>query len=160
MYMVANFENNLHIELAISSLEESGVPRNKILAIPLEQNKSDMIFDTIYKADGVSNLDLAMILGSMSMVIGTIYGFVLVWGPIIWGLLGLIGGMGIGLLIDLIPKSKIKQRIAKGNNSVMLMVHCANEKECTMIKKTMIESMALAVGKWSINELEGGDLVK
>jgi hypothetical protein len=154
--MIANFENSLNIEIAISSLEQNGIPKNKILAIPLRQIKNDMIFDTINKTDGISNLDLAMILGSMSMTIGTIYGFIFYWGPIIWGLIGLIAGMGIGFLIDIIPKKKknSRKRAANGSNSVILMVHC-NDTEWKNVKKTMEENMALAVGKWDAKVMEG-----
>jgi hypothetical protein len=153
--MIANFENSLNIEIAISELERSGIGRNKILAIPLEQIKSDMVFDTINKADGVSNLDLAMVLGSMFMVIGTIYGFVFKWGPIIWGLIGLLVGMTLGFLIDIIPK-KIKNKRQKstvGKNSVILMVNCS-DKVSLEVKKTMVESMALSVGKWDTKVYE------
>ena len=161
MYIVANFENSLHLELAIIGLEKNGVPRNKILAVPLTSEKNEMVFDTINKADGISNMDNAMIIGSAGMVLGTIYGFVLYWGPIIWGFMGLVIGIFIGFMIDKIPKKKSSAKRGtagassqKGTNSVVLLVNCRSE-ESKEIKNTLMEYCALGVGKMG-NYVNGG----
>jgi len=43
-----------------------------------------MVLDTT--ADGISLFDGAAVLGAVFMELGVIYGFVLKWGPIAWGL--------------------------------------------------------------------------
>ncbi|OAS15647.1 hypothetical protein A8708_03415 [Paenibacillus oryzisoli] len=85
-------------EIAIHEIEKLGVPARNIVALPVENLKSEThIIDSIHRVDGRSILDGAMICATLFSVIGTIYGFVLYWGPIIWGLLGLIGGFFLGL---------------------------------------------------------------
>lgn len=106
MYLVASFHYCMHTELAIAKVEELGVPREQIFAVPLEKRgETRHIFDTIHHADGVSLFDGGAILGSACMVLGVIYGFILAWGPIIWGLIGLAGGFLVGFLIISISAS-------------------------------------------------------
>jgi len=103
MYLVASFHYNLHTEIAITKLEQLGIPPEQILAVPLEKRgETRNIFDTIHHADGISMFDGGAILGTACMVLGVIYGFVLEWGPIVWGLLGLAGGFLAGFLLDLL----------------------------------------------------------
>jgi len=155
MYVVANFQNSLNIELAILGLEKYGVLRRKILAIPLQSIKSDIIFDTINKSDGISSLDTAFVLGTMFMVLGAIYGYVLPWGPIICGLLGLFLGAIIGFVIDIIPKNKSKvNKKPNGEDSVVLLINCTLE-ESVGIKKIVIENTALSVGYLQNTEAGG-----
>lgn len=52
-----------------------------------------MVMDTIHRADGISLFDGAEVSGAILMTLGVVYGFVLKWGPIIWGLIGLLAGV-------------------------------------------------------------------
>lgn len=150
MYLIANFENSLHVELAITGLEEEGIGRNKILAVPLQSGGINIVFDSINQADGISNLDAAMIIGSMTMVIGTIYGYVLYWGPIIWGLIGLFAGAAIGFALDFFlgKKKNSGEGSEKTMNSVVLLVHCTGA-EGKKVKKTLEKYYPLGVGELS-----------
>lgn len=149
MYLVASFHYNLHIEIAIAKVEELGIAKERILAIPLEKRgETRHIFDTIHHADGVSMFDGGAILGSACMVLGVIYGFVLAWGPIIWGLIGMIGGFLIGFLIDLnfnkFRHSKERRREEK-DGELFLMIQC-DEQQADAVKKALWDHLALGVG--------------
>ena len=80
------------------------------------------------------------------MVLGVIYGFVLAWGPIIWGLLGLVGGFLVGFLLD-ISFSKLrhsKERRADNDGELFLIVNC-EQHQVEQVKKTLWEHLALGV---------------
>ncbi len=147
MYLVASFHYCLHTEIAIAKLEQLGVKKEQILAVPLEiRGETRNIFDTIHHADGVSMVDGGAILGSAGMVLGVIYGFVLEWGPIIWGLLGLAGGFLGGLLLD-ISFSKLKHskaRRSENDGELFLMVQC-DSHQVEQVKKTLWDHLALGV---------------
>ncbi|MEN6351295.1 MAG: hypothetical protein ABFD08_18120 [Syntrophomonas sp.] len=97
MYLAASFHYCLHTEIAIAKVEQLGIKKEQILAVPLEvKGETRNIFDTIHHADGISMFDGGAILGSACMVLGVIYGFILEWGPIIWGLIGLAGDSSSG----------------------------------------------------------------
>lgn len=147
MYLVASFHYCLHTEIAIAKMEELGIKKEQIFAVPLDiRGETRNIFDTIHHADGVSMMDGGAILGSAGMVLGVIYGFVLAWGPIIWGLLGLAGGFLIGLVLDLtFTKSKhSKERRNDQDAELFIMVRC-DPHQVEELKKTLWDHLALGV---------------
>lgn len=108
--IIATFEHSPFVEMVIHDIEKLGVPSQNIVALPLENLDSQThIIDSIHRVDGRSILDGAMMGGTIFAVLGAIYGFVWHWGPVIWGLLGLVGGFFLGLIIELaVHKKKIK----------------------------------------------------
>ncbi|MBM7865274.1 hypothetical protein JOC69_000131 [Heliobacterium gestii] len=128
MYVVATFEQSLFLELALSELEEKGISKENILAVPLKMSSNKgKIMDTIYRADGISIFDGATVLGSAAMVLGVIYGYVLAWGPIIWGLIGLTVGFIVGLLLDLAVGNKRKKQ-GNAKADVVVMISCTESQ--------------------------------
>jgi len=147
MYLVASFHYNLHTEIAIAKVEQLGITKEQILAVPLEKRgETRNIFDTIHHADGISLFDGGAILGTACMVLGVIYGFVLEWGPIIWGLLGLGGGFLVGFLLDLFfTKAKhSKERRNEQDGELFLLIHCDKE-QVEEVEKALWDHLALGV---------------
>ena len=61
--------------MAINQLEEKGILKGDIVAIPLENTvQQTKLFDTIHHSDGLSLLDLAAVLGTVFSVLGASYG--------------------------------------------------------------------------------------
>jgi hypothetical protein len=103
MNVVASFDHSAYLELALTALEEKGIPKGQILAIPLNHRKLDRkIFDTIHKSDGISLFDTGAAFAVALSVIGASYGFIAAWGPIIWGLIGAFAGFSLGFGLDLL----------------------------------------------------------
>jgi hypothetical protein len=145
MLVIATFENSLFIEMAISTLEQKGIPKEKIFAAPLDKRKEPrQLFDTIHRADGVSLFDVGAILGTCFMLLGAIYGYVLKWGPIIWGIIGALSGLSIGILI----KFWIVKRNIKGNkkisSEIVLMIRC-EEYQWESVQQLLWDNLALGV---------------
>ncbi len=147
MYLIASFHYCLHTELALAKVEELGIKKEQILAVPLgKKGETRHIFDTIHHADGISLFDGGAILGSVGMVLGVIYGFILTWGPIIWGLIGLMGGILLGFLLDL-SFSKVrhsKERVKDKDAELFLMVQC-DPQQVEDVKKALWDHLALGV---------------
>lgn len=71
MYIVASFEHSAAIELALTELEQIGVEKSDMFALPLRvRNEKKKLFDNAHYSDGVSYIDLATILGSICMLLG------------------------------------------------------------------------------------------
>jgi hypothetical protein len=145
MLVIATFENSLFIEMAISALEQKGIPKEKIFAAPLDKPKEPrQLFDTLHRADGVSLFDAGAILGTCLMLLGAIYGYVLKWGPIIWGIIGALSGLTIGILIKLWLVKKSKNGNKKISSEIVLMIRC-EEYQWDSVQQILWENLALGV---------------
>lgn len=145
MYLAASFHFCLHTELAIAKVEELGVKKEQILAVPLQvRGETGNIFDTIHHADGISLFDGGAILGTACMVLGVIYGFVWEWGPIIWGLLGLGGGFLIGFLLDIFLSRVTKERRKDSDAEMFVMINC-EDSQAKEVEKALWDHLALGV---------------
>lgn len=121
------FMQSISLELAISSLEQNGISRESIFAVPLNERKiSPRLFDTLHHADGFSFISKGAALSTGFSVIGASVGFRLEWGPIYWGLIGASVGFTLGVTIDLliyaIKKNQRKQKTSAPN--VIIIVEC------------------------------------
>lgn len=152
MFVAGSFEYNMHLELAISELEKKGVSRDVIAAVLMDSRVEETkILDTIHRADGISSFDAAALLATFGLLMGAIYGFVLPWGPIVCGLIGLLIGAVIGLFGDIFLSRFVKKLSKKTGNAkgkapqVFVIVECENDKAET-IKDILWDNLALGVG--------------
>jgi hypothetical protein len=133
--IIATFDHSLFVEMVIHDIEKLGVPAQNIVALPVENLDSQThIIDTIHRVDGGSVLDGAMMSATIFSVLGTIYGFVWHWGPIIWGLLGLVGGFLLGLIIEVVINKKKLNVVAKRKSEVIIEVTCSATLQDQLIK--------------------------
>lgn len=147
MHVVSSFHHSLHTELAVSGLIEQGIKQDMIFIAPLEvRGEARKIFDTIHHADGVSLFDGGAILGTACSTLGVIYGFVLSWGPIIWGLLGFAIGFIVGGLLDYVITRvrHSKNRRQDTMSEVIIIVQC-QEHQVDMVKDYLWEHLALGL---------------
>lgn len=145
MLVIATFENSLFIEMAISALEQKGIPKEKIFAAPLDKQKEPrQVFDTIHRADGISLFDAGAILGTCLMLLGAIYGYVLEWGPIIWGIIGALSGLTIGILIKFWLVKKSLNGNKKISSEIVLMIRC-EEYQWDSVQQMLWDNLALGV---------------
>ncbi len=145
MMVIATFENSIYIELAISALEQKGIPKDKIFAVPLDKRQEPkQIFDTIHQSDGVSIFDAGAILGTCFMLLGAIYGQVLAWGPIIWGIIGAVSGivLGIGIKLFIFRKKQFSRK--KIVSEVVLMIRC-DSHQWDVVERILWENTAIGL---------------
>lgn len=130
--ILSTFEHSVKVELALNALEQAGISKESIFAVPLTNRKMERrLFDTMHHSDGISLISTGAALGTALSVIGASVGFSLKWGPIYWGLIGVAAGFLLGVLIDLLINKLIKkrQRLLRGKNpQVILIVECSNNQ--------------------------------
>ncbi|PAE43454.1 hypothetical protein [Bacillus sp. 7884-1] len=147
MFVIATFENSLYIELAITALKQQGISKELILAAPLDKRKEMRgLFDTIHKSDGFSLFDGPAILGTCLMLLGAIYGYVLEWGPILWGIIGAVSGLLLGFLLKMLLLRKNKRGSGKITSEIVLMVRCEDHK-WEQVEKLLWDHFALGLTK-------------
>ncbi len=113
------------------------------------------IFAVMHSADGLSLLDLPIILAAVFCLFASIYGFLLTWGPILWGIIGIVVGFGLGLIIKLIITKKHtynRQKNPKASEVVLIIECVATQVE--MVKDLLWEHHALGVRKLDLESNE------
>lgn len=126
MFIFSIFELSGQVEEAVTSLVSKGIKKEFILAVPLNsRNESKAFFDTVHYSDSTNTMTLPLILAMIATLFGAIYGFQLMWGPILWAVIGALIGMGTGIIISLTRSliHKRKQKYANKSN-VILIVQC------------------------------------
>lgn len=150
LQIISTFEHSTYLELAITAIEQLGVQKSDILAVPLVNRAQERrLFDSLHRADGISLFDKGAAIGTAFAVIGASIGFQLEWGPIYWGLIGGAVGFVIGFLIDYFINKVIhrRQRVLKGKHSeVVLVINCSNEL-AEKVEQLLWEHLALGVAK-------------
>lgn len=147
MYLVAAFKHCLNLDLTISDLLQSGLSKEKILAIPLKQESDYISFsDNLNRPLGNSIIDSAAVMGTAMMVLGVIYGFVWNWGPIIWGLIGLLTGVAAGALLAIL-RNKSRHSGKRSMAEVVLIINCCGN-DAKEIEKILWTNQALGVGRF------------
>jgi hypothetical protein len=153
MHIFSTFEYSNYLELAITAMQMKGIPKENILAVPVDKrDEQRKLFDSIHQSDGLSTIDVPMILGTFLMILGSVYGFVLTWGPLIWGLIGMGSGMAAGLIIKYtMAKNSFKRQTGHKSTEVVLVIECTIE-QADVVKNILWENHALGVGKLSLEE--------
>ncbi|REE88979.1 hypothetical protein A8990_10775 [Paenibacillus taihuensis] len=150
MLVVATFEQSIFLELAITAMEQMGIPKGNLHAFPMDKWKEPRsVLDSIHRADGYSMLDLAAILGTCFMLLGAIYGFELKWGPVLWGIIGAVLGIALGFFIKFIMMKKSGNGDKRITSEVVLMVQCETS-QWELVKKILWENTALGIS--TVNE--------
>jgi hypothetical protein len=150
MQVFSTFEHSFYLELAISLLEEKGIHKERIFAVPLDNRTEDRrLFDTIHRSDGVSLIDIAMVLATAFAVIGASIGFKLAWGPIYWGLIGAILGfiLGFGIKFIYLKVVKKNQRLLRGMHSEVILVVECDDNQVELVEGVLWDHLALGVAK-------------
>jgi hypothetical protein len=153
MYIVSTFDHSIYLELAITAIQMKGIKKENIMAVPIDKKgEQRKLFDSIHSSDGLSLLDLPAILAVIFGVFGGIYGFVLKWGPLLWGLIAIFIGIVVGLIIKLIVTKKYGDRQNdKRGTEVVLIIECI-ESQLEMVKDTLWAHNALGVSKLDIDK--------
>jgi len=155
MYIVSTFEHSIYLELAITEVQMKGIKKENIMAISMDKKGEELsLFDSIHSSDGLSLFDLPAILAVLFGIFGSVYGFVLKWGPLFWGLIAIFIGATMGFIIKLFVMKKYsgRQNDKKGAE-VVLIIEC-NEFTVETVKDTLWLNKALGVAKLNI----GGNL--
>lgn len=150
LQIISTFEHSTYLELAITAVEQIGVQKEDILAVPLMNRVQERkLFDTLHRADGITLFDKGAAIGTAFSVIGASVGFSLEWGPIYWGIIGGVTGFIVGFLIDYIFYKVIhkRKRELKGKHSeVVLVINCSDEL-VEKVEGLLWDHLAIGVAK-------------
>ncbi|GFZ80976.1 hypothetical protein GCM10008018_28080 [Paenibacillus marchantiophytorum] len=149
LWMIGTFEHSIELEQALSILEHNGISRSRITPVlmDVDADKSINIVDQRFDRTAKS-VEIGLASATACSVIGISAGFVLAWGPIIWGLLTGIGGFLLGFGISRLFRTEHSLPAkAKKLPEVTILVQYENEREAALISETFWRYKALTVGQ-------------
>ncbi|MCL6592655.1 MAG: hypothetical protein K6T31_01645 [Alicyclobacillus sp.] len=149
--IVSTFDHNLYLEKALVTIEKLGIQKDQILAVPLTKNKERAVssLDSIHHSDGKSMMDIPGLSAAFFCALGTIYGFVLTWGPVLWGLIGFLGGLLFGFLLKIgIMKWSAKGAQKRSRTEVVLFIDC-NQELANKVEEILWNHQAFGVARVS-----------
>lgn len=150
MQVFSILENNIHLEMAIATLEKRGILKENIYAVPLDNRREDLqLFDSLHSSDGTSLIDIGVALATAFSVIGTGIGFKLAWGPIYWGLITAFIGFIIGVTIRLFTEKVVKKRkrLLRGKNPEVILIIDCQQAQVELVENILWKHFALGVAK-------------
>jgi hypothetical protein len=153
MHIVSTFDHSVYLELAVTAMQMKGIKKENILAVPMDKRgEQGKIFDSIHGSDGLSLFDLPAILAVIGGIFGGIYGFILKWGPLFWGLIGIALGTVLGFVVKFIitRKHSGQRQDNEIGTEVVLMIECL-ESQLEMVKDILWSHRALGVSKLDID---------
>ncbi|HZK54833.1 MAG TPA: hypothetical protein VFC84_11645 [Desulfosporosinus sp.] len=152
MYIVSTFDDSNYLELAITAVQTQGIPKRNILDVTMDKKGEEKkLFDSMHSSDGLSLLDFPIVLATIFCLVGSIYGFLLTWGPLLWGLIGMAIGFVVGLIIKFaMTKLEDNRQTNSKVKEVILLIEC-QETQAEMIKDLLWDHQALGVRKLNLN---------
>jgi hypothetical protein len=149
MIVIGAFEQSLELDLLLASLENNSIARKYIIVVPMDIDPKNPFQLNNKKRDiCYKGIEVGMAFATGCSVIGASMGFILAWGPIIWGLLdagiGFVFGFGIYLLKNKYTRYRhLPNRLPE----VAVIVQCQGEQTKLTIDM-MWKHCALSVGKY------------
>ncbi|WP_284644134.1 hypothetical protein [Paenibacillus silviterrae] len=155
MYLVSTFHHSFEVELLLNRMEEAGVTRQNIMVLPLNQDEWRVNRISATSTGGSNILDIPLAIGTATMLLGVIYGYVLYLGPVLWGLFGLVGGtLGtLGVVSIAQRKSKKHGKKSRGGSEILILLRCDPSEE-RMLKELIKDFVPHGYAKLDI---PGGD---
>jgi hypothetical protein len=149
MNLFATFQQSIEIEQALAELENSFVSKDQIVIIYMENEPAQVQPTSRTKEIHSNSFEVGMACATGSAVIGASIGFVLAWGPIIWGLIFVIFGFTIGYCLYYFrKKDKVITLRQKKEEEILVIIQCT-EILVPPIKEILWKYQALTVGQSS-----------
>lgn len=146
MYVFATFDHSNYVELAITAVQLKGIAKENILGVSMDKKGENIkLFDSIHSSDGLSLMDLPMLLATVFCLLGSIYGFLFIWGPVLWGIIGMIFGFSLGLIIKLMITKKFDNRQKNQKSTEVVVIIECNETQVEMVKDLLWDHHALGL---------------
>lgn len=146
MNIFGTFEHSIEVEQALAILENEILPLEQILVVPLTESPGSP--PHMGRTNSVSSnaFEVGMASATGAAAIGACAGFVLSWGPILWGLIAACLGFATGYLIYWLSRKDAYGPRRRGKVPQLLIVAQCTKEQALQVKTVMWKYKALSVG--------------
>jgi len=149
MLVIGTFPNDTRVMQALHALENSGIGKDRLLVVPMDHspdsaNSHREIGNPI---SGHTSVEFGLACATGVSVIGISRGFMLAWGPILWGLISAVSGFVFGYGVHKWWESRrLSLMRRKKSSDIHVLVECESAKR-KLIVSVLWKHDALAVGE-------------
>lgn len=148
MLVVGSFQITTELEQVLALLENTGIGRDRIMAVPMDIDETNDALEPIQSRDRrAGGFEMGMACATGMAVFGTSRGFIWPWGPVICGIVSAIVGFVIGLLLHTAISMARGGRPRKPAQlpEVTLLIRCQPES-VEAVRRLLWQHQALSVG--------------
>lgn len=142
MVIIGIFEQSIELEQALAELENSSIPKEHIRTVFMDNDPKKN--NTREHTPHAFEIGISAATGFS--VLGASFGFVMTWGPIIWGLITAFIGFSIGVGLYYLVKKQRGQK-KSNNREVTVLIQC-KEDQSYQIQNILWNYQALSVGQF------------
>jgi hypothetical protein len=142
MLLISIFNQTIDLELALAELEECSIPKECILVAFMNSHPKNITLQTFSS----KAFEIGICIAKGCAVLGASFGFILKWGPIIWGLIAALIGFTIGFGFYFLFKWHsfyLKKTNKKGDVTVIIQCHVEQQ---SAIQEILWKYQALSIG--------------
>lgn len=146
MLVIGIFPNDMGAAQALIDMVNAGIGKDRLLVVPMDASAEEAKNVAFNPIAGQSSVEVGIAVATACAVVCISRGFVLPWGPIVWGLIGAIGGFAIGFFIhqSLMKRRRTGIRIDRASE-LTVIVECAESERQTVLD-ALWNNNALSVG--------------
>ncbi len=147
MIVIGTFLHSLDLELLLAQVEKSPVARKHIMVVPMDMDQETPARLEDQKTHLRHNgAEVGMACATGFSVFGASAGFVLAWGPVIWGLIAAAIGFGAGFGIYYWTRKLGRVRNLPNRLPELIVLVQCGDQQAGLIKDAMWKHSALTVG--------------
>lgn len=147
MLIMATFDHSLELEKALLLLEREGIERRGIMVVPLDTPGQDLNVRSEPLPDWKQRaFEVGMALGTACSVVGICVGYVLVWGPLLWGLIAAISGFCTGYGVYAVAHRKQWGTQVSGIRPEAAVIVRVEPDGAAMVRQVLWQHKALSMG--------------
>lgn len=148
MLVIGTFPNDTRVMQAVLMLEKAGIGKERLLVLPMDHSpdSANAHREIGNPISGHTSVEFGIAGATAVSVIGISRGFVLAWGPILWGLISAASGFALGFgLHKIYERKRLSEIRRKKSHEINVLVECESS-ERKLIVSVLWNHDALAVG--------------
>ncbi|CAM3091069.1 hypothetical protein PALU110988_00495 [Paenibacillus lupini] len=146
MIIIGTFQYSIELEYALCQIESIGIAREQLLVVCMDKESQAFQSDQPIQESSLSKgVEIGIACATALSVIGTCFGFIWTWGPVIWGIIAAFIGFSLGFGIHAIFSKKSRRKQDKQKSDVTVIVQC-QDLQADAVQKVMWGNRALSVG--------------
>lgn len=146
MLVIGIFPNDMGAAQALLDMENAGIGKDRLLVVPMDASAEEAESGSFNPIAGQSSVEAGIAGATACAVVCISRGFVMAWGPIVWGMIGAAAGFVVGFTAHQMIMKRRRRRIRADRSSELTVIVECEEPERRTVLEAFWNNNALSVG--------------